>query len=281
MKLQKSYFIIWNLFIGAIGIICIFIGVTFGGSLGRPFWESVGIGLLAACLVNLLDRVLILEPPPVPIQRIEVVSEKRVNLPESIIGLKYNARKVDIVGVSLNHFLKELVNDPKQILITRLLKYNLQLRIFFIHPASKYLKQRAFEDNQDIVRLIETQKEAVELCAEFYKQLQKVYDALSQTGMLDEHLIGSLQIILLDCCPYVTIYRVDDEIYWGLYTAGASGVNLPLFKTSMNLDPAFYSQLHEHIHSFMVHEDIYPKLVHMPEMKKPALNRKVLQDALQ
>jgi hypothetical protein len=242
--------------------------------------EAVGIGLLAASAVNILDRAVTLEPPPVPIQRIEVISERRIIIPDPISELKYKAKKVDLIGVSLNHFLKELVNDSRQTIITRLLKHNLQLRIFFVHPASKYLEQRAFEDNQDLCKLVERQKEAVELCVEFHKQLQEAYESLSKAGKLDSHLTGSLQVILLDCCPYITIYRVDEEIFWGLYTSGTSGVNLPLFKTSMNSDPTFYNHLHEHIHAFLGHEDRFPKLVNMPELGKPTLAKKLAKDAL-
>lgn len=280
MRLNLKYFIAVNVILCLVGIISVLIGILGKDGTASPIWDAVGTGLLAAGAVNILDRSLTLEAPGAPKERIEVVSEKRVMIPGPIIDLKYNARKVDLIGVSLNHFLKELVNDPRQSLITRLLRHNLQLRLFFVHPASKYLEQRAFEDNLDLARLIEGQQEAVRLCTEFYRQLKGEYDRLLKNGELDEHLVGSLQIILLDCCPYTTIYRVDEEIYWGLYTSATSGVNLPLFKTSMSQDPTLFRQMHEHIHAFMGHEDKYPKLVHMPEMKKPVLNKRVLQSAL-
>jgi hypothetical protein len=280
MKPNLRYFIVVNMFIGAVGVICILIGINVGGAIVRPILEATGIGLLAASAVNILDRALTLEPPPPPIQRIEIIAEKRSAIPEQIMDLKYKAKKVDIIGVSLNHFLHELTNDSRQGIITRLLKHNLQLRLFLVHPVSKYLEQRAFEDNEDISKMIERQKEAVKLCVQFYGQLLDSYNVLDKSGKLDRHLTGYLQIILLNCCPYLTICRIDEDIYWGLYTSKQSGVNLPLFKTSMKLDPTFYNDLHQHIHGFMGHEDKYPKLVNMPEIGKPTLDKKVAANAL-
>ncbi len=280
MKLKLRFFIIVNVLIGAVGVICILAGLLVGGKVALPLLEAVGTGLLAAAAVNILDRTLSLEPPPETKQRVEVVAESRVDIPAEIVKLKDEARKVDLVAVSLNHFTKELVTDRSRTMITRLLKHNLQLRIFLVHPASKYLQQRAFEDHLELKRLVEDQQEIIRRCAEFCGQLEAEYEALCKAGTIDEHLVGSLQIYLLDCCPYLTIYRVDDAIFWGLYTANTNGVNMPLFKTSMKDDPLLYNQLREHIHAFMGHEDRYPMLVHMPEMKKPVLNKKVLQQAL-
>ncbi len=276
MRLKLPFFIIVNVLIAAIGVICTQQGVISTDATAKPLLQSIGIGLLAAAAVNILDHVLTLEPPVQPVQRIEVVAEKRTVIPESISELKYSAKKVDMIGVSLNHFLDELAHDSRQTLITRLLKHNLQLRIFLVDPSSKYLQQRAVEDNQDPCVLVERQKAAVRHCMEFYDQLLEAYEALGKAEKLNKHLTGSLKIFLLDCCPYLTIYRVDDEMYWGLYTSSGNGVNLPLFKTSMKSDPSLYNQLHEHIHAFMTQ----PKLVNMPEMERPALSRSVADHAL-
>ena len=279
MKLTLKYFIMVNLFIGSVGIICILLGVSVGGQIARPLLDSVGIGLLAAGTVNILDRALSLELPPTPNQRIEIAAEKRSTIPEEIMNLKYKARKVDIIGVSLNHFLNEIGDDPHAI-INRLLKHNLQLRIFIVSPLSKYLEQRAFEDNEDITKMVKRQKDAVTQCIKFYDELLKSYNELEKAKKLDLHVTGNLQIILLDCCPYLTVYRIDENIYWGLYTSNRSGVNLPLFKTSLKSDPVLYDELHQHIHGFMGHDDKYPRLVTMPEMGKPTLDKKVASNIL-
>ena len=277
MKLKIRQFVLANLVIGLAGIIGILSGILIGGSFVQPLLESIGIGLLAAALVNLLDRVLILEAP---VQRIEVVAEQRNAIPDQILDRKFKAKKVDIIGVSLNHFLYELTRDSGKVIISRLLQHNLQLRIFLVNPASKYLEQRAFEDNEERNELVEHQKEAVKDCIKFYEHLLGSYNALKKAGKLDTHLTGSLQIILLDCCPYVTVYRVDDDIYWGVYTSNKSGVDLPLFKTSLVQDPILFNHLHEHIHGLIGIENKYPRLVNMPNYEGPTLAKNVAEDAL-
>ena len=89
-------------------------------------------------------------------------------------------------------------------------------------------------------------------------------------------MTGSLRIKLMDFCPYQTIYRIDDEdIYWGLYTSATSGVDLPMFKTSIGQDPILYKHLHQHIHGLLERDSKYPDLVNMPEMNEPALNEEL------
>ena len=171
MKLQLKYFIVVNIGLSLVGVVCILMGIIVGDTLLKPLLEAIGIGLLAAGAVNILDRSLTLEPPPVAIPRIEVVTERRIATPQDILNLKYEAAKVDIIGVSLTHALEEIINDPRQKIINRLLKHNLQLRLFMVHPFSEYLKQRAREDKQDIVELVNSQKHSVELCVKLFDQL--------------------------------------------------------------------------------------------------------------
>jgi len=281
LKLKRLYFFAVNVLIAVVGLLLISWGIILGGSFVRPFLEAIGIGLLVAGAVNILDRSLTLEALPPPLQRIEVVAEKRSATPQYISDLKYKAAKVDIIGISLNHFIKELVNDPKQEIINRLLKHNLQLRLFLVHPNSKYLEQRAREDKEDISDLIKRQKHAVELCVKFYEQLRDSYRLADETRTLDTHLTGSLQIKLLDFCPYMSIYRIDEEdIYWGLYTSDTAGLNLPLFKTSATNDLALHKYLHQHIHGLMERDMKYPDLVSMREMGEPTLNQKLVDQIL-
>jgi hypothetical protein len=274
MKLSLKSFILVNIILCLVGVVSILIGIIATGLLAKSLLDAVGIGLLAAGAVNIVDRSLTLEPPPIPLQGIEVAAEKRIALPQEIIDLKYAADKVDIIGVSLTHVLDEIINDPRQRIIDRLLKHNLQLRLFMVHPASEYLKQRAREDNnQDIVELVRNQKYSVELCVKFFDQLSEAYKSASKAKTLNRHLTGSLQIKLLDFCPYISIYRIDEEdIYWGLYTSDKAGVNLPLFRTSANQNPTLYKHLHQHIHGLMDRDVKYPDLVSMTEMGRPILN---------
>lgn len=282
MKSKKVIFILANLVVAAVGIICTLVGIIVGGAIARPLLESIGIGLLAAGAVNILDRTVTLEQPPVPVQRIEVVAEKRNATPQEIHELKYTAAKVDLIGISLNHALKEFTSGPGQKrIIERLLNHNLQLRLFMVHPYSKYLEQRAHEDDVKLDELIEGQKNAVKLCVEFYERLSEAYDLSKKNNKLDTHMIGSLQIKLLDFCPYLTIYRLNEEdIYWGLYTSDKAGLNLPQFKTSASRDAALYRHLYQHIHGLMERDKKYPDLVYMRNFRRPVLDEKIKEDAL-
>lgn len=282
MKLQLKYFVAVNMGLCLVGVVSILTGIIVLDVLLKPLLQAIGIGLLAAGAVNILDRSLVLEPPPVPVQRIEVVAERRIATPQEILNLKYDASKVDIIGVSLIHALEEFNNDPRQKIINRLLKHNLQLRLFMVHPASEYLHQRAREDKVGIGELIKSQKRSVELCVKFFEQLSDAYNSAIKAGTLDTHMTGSLQIKLLDFCPYMSIYRINEaDIYWGLYTSDKSGVNLPLFRTCATQDPGLYKQLHQHIHGLMERDVKFPDLVSMSEMGRPILNDDLVSNILE
>lgn len=281
MKLRLKYFVAVNIGFCTVGVISILIGIINGGMIARPLLESLGIGLIAAGAVNILDRAITLAPQPLPLSRIEVVAETRLTIPESILDSKYKAAKVDLIGISLTHFLEEQIDDPRHKIINRLLFNNLRLRVYMVHPDSKYLEQRAHEDKWEISELVRRQKKGVELCVKFYEQLHNAYQTARQNGTLNTHLTGKLQIKLLDFCPYLTIYRIDEQdIYWGIYTSDTSGINLPLFKTSASIDPALHKNLHQHIHGLMERDLKYPDLVSMPEMGEPVLNQKLVSEIL-
>ena len=284
MKLNLKFFVAVNVIICLVGIICVFWGIDLKTEIATPLLDAIGIGLLAAGAVNILDRSLTLESPSVPKPRIEVASDKRIDTTEvmqSIHELKYKTNKVDIVGVSLTHVLEEFKEDPDKI-ISRLLRNNLQLRLFFVHPNSKYLEQRAQEDKWDITDLMKRQKYAVGLSVEFYNELRRAYDKAVSEKTLNTHKTGSLQIKLLDFCPYITVYRIgEEEIYWGLYTSHTSGTNLPLFKTALAQDPMLYRHLHQHIHGLMERDLKYPDLVSMSEMGEPILNNDLVKKIME
>lgn len=282
MKLRMKFYIAVNIGVIIFGAFLILLGIIIGGELSRPGLEAIGIGLLAAGAINIFDRAISLEPPPPPqeqVQRIEVIAEKRIATPQFVHDLKYTTSKMDVIGVSLTYILEELINDPGQRIIDRLLKDNLQMRLFFVHPASSYLEQRAREDKMAYSELVKRQKHAVELSKLFYEQLRTAYDTADKAGTLNTHKTGNLQIKLLDFCPYMTIYRLgEEEIYWGLYTSSTSGVNLPLFRTTLKNDPSLHKQLHQHIHGLLERDVKYPSLVNMSEMLKPELNIELVKE---
>lgn len=279
-SLKLKNFILVNIGLCLVGVIFVLIGIIVNGTLLTPLLESIGTGLLAAGLVNIFDRVFTLESPPilpVPKPRIQVVSDQRLSTPKEILDLKYSAKKVDLIGIKLNYFLNELIHDPQHKLISRLVHNKLQLRIFLVHPDSPYLIQRAIEDGIDPDELIRREKAAVADCIEFYRQLSHYYEFVAKEPNFDTHNTGVLQIKLLSFCPYITIYRIDDNsIYWGLYTSDKTGVELPLFLTTQEFDWQFYNHLHDHIHGLIERDKKYPDLVCMTKMGKPALNQSLV-----
>lgn len=286
-KVKTPHYMLINLLLLALGIIVILFGII-QGSTYRALLESIGIGLLAAAAVNLFDRLFKVEEPdslpvppaPLPGERVVLAAYKRCLTPPEIHALKFSASKVDIVGITLNHAIEELVKNEGKQIIENLLFHNLQLRLFMVHPCSPYLHQRAIEDNDDYDALVNRQMAAIRGCVRFYELLKKRYDAEMSRGKLDTRFVGSLKIKLLNFCPYMSIFRInDDRIYWGLYTSGATGLNLPLYLTTTDRDPGLYAQLHDHIHGLMDRDTLYSDLVWMNGVSAPKLDLKVLTGA--
>ncbi len=284
-KVKMPHYMLINLLLLALGIIVILIGII-QGAVWRPLLESIGIGLLAAAAVNMIDRIFEVEktesvpvpPQPTVGEKIVLAAYKRCLTPPEIHNLKFTASKVDIVGITLNHAVEELIKDEGKQIIENLLFHNLQLRLFMMHPCSPYLQQRIIEDNDNEIDFMNRQREAVKGCVRFYELLKKRYDAEKRKGKLDTRFVGSLQIKLLNFCPYMSIFRInDDRIYWGLYTSGATGLNLPLYLTTTERDPSLYAQLHDHIHGLMDRDTTYDDLVMMANVSAPKLDLAVLK----
>jgi hypothetical protein len=279
IKLKFPYFIFVNLFLCLVGIVLILVGIIQGGEINQPLLESIGLGLIAAGVVNILDRSFSVEPtkqppaappPPSAKEMIVLAAYKRSSTPPEIFDLKFDAVKVDVIGVTLNYVIDELQKSYGEKVISNLLNNNLQLRLFMVHPDSQFLKQRALEDCDSYERLRDRQVEAVEKCVKFFHKLNARYDVKK----VDTRFKGTLQIKLLDFCPYITIYRInDDRIYWGLYSSGTTGMNLPLFLTTPDRDPDLYGHLHDHIHGLIEHDTKYPDLVTMTKVGLPELNQ--------
>jgi hypothetical protein len=243
--------------------------------------EAEKIRLETAQMALKLDDLTTTVARVVKGQGIEVVVNQRIATPQDILDLKYKAFKVDIVGVSLNHVLEELVENNGARIISRLLSHNLRLRLFMMHPNSPYLSQRAIEDNRPYDKMVERQKRNVELCVEFYNHLKSRYNDAKAAKMLDTHTLGSLQIKLLSFCPYISLYRIDEDlIFWGLYTSGKPGLELPLYKTSRSTDDMMYRHLHQHIYGLLERDKCYPDLVSMVSMGEPELDNDVLKSVI-
>ena len=88
-KLKIYFFVALNIILGLIGVVAIQWGLIKGDELSKPLAESIGIGFIAAGLINIFDRLLTLEPVPEQFQRIEVVAEKRISTPQRIYSRRF------------------------------------------------------------------------------------------------------------------------------------------------------------------------------------------------
>ncbi len=248
MKFTRPIVLLINIVIILLGVILVLTEIMLTPSPLRSLLEAIGTGLIAAGGVNFLDRAFSQESKP---DGVIMAATTRVATPRSVFNRKYKAEKIDIVGVSLTECLEEFVNDPNQNMIDRILFEHARLRLMYIHPRASFIAQRAIEDNISKEALINTQIRSTELVVLFYKQIKDRYDLAVNNRALDPRRAGSVQIKLIDFCPYITIDRADDEIYWGLYMSNTRGLESPLFVTTKDQNYALYDHLKKHVDSLL------------------------------
>ncbi len=278
MKLPKTTILAIHLIIALTGLILVLIGVSIEASIGRALLEAVGVGLIASGGVNFFDRLLTQEPT---VEGGELVTLARAHADDSIYAQKYKGYKIDVVGVSLNEVMKELVNDPAQRMVDRILNHHVRFRLLLIHPQADFIRQRAYEDKISAETLRERQCKSIELGLLFFRRLKQEYDECKRKGVLDSRLVGAFEIKLIDRCPYFSLFRVDDVIYWGLYTADTTGMNSPMFRVRNSQNPALFDRFKQHFYA-LYEKDLGGQdnfLVKM-EVDAPYLNRKLAEDLL-
>ena len=107
---------------------------------------------------------------------IQMVSHSRASRDQDIHKLKRTARKIDMAGISLKDFWEEITHDPDQKMINRIVNEDIRFRVIFVHPDAAYLTQRWVEDDKESLdELRDIQKDTVELCVTFYKNLTNYY----------------------------------------------------------------------------------------------------------
>ncbi len=276
-KLSKQTILLINVVIALVGIILVFIGVIGNQPITSTLLEAIGTSLIATGGVNFMDRFL---TPEEPIQGVRIIALKRGAVDPAIYTGKYRAEKIDIVGISLSECLREFVNDPAQKMINNILFHQARLRLLFLHPDSDFLKQRAIEDRIPENVLRERQRNSVELSILFFKTLRDRYEIEKSKGTLGP-AIGEVDIKLIDRCPYFSMYRVDDDFYWGLYASYTTGIDSPLFLVTNEQHAELFNQLKKHF-NHMLATDLCPSdnlLVNMG-IAGPALNRDLAEKLL-
>lgn len=243
MKLPKSTIIAIDFVLISLGLTTVSLGA--GGSI---IWEAIGTSLIATGGVGLLTHIFSESPK---VDGIKMVASTRNLMDPSIHNKKNKAKKIEMAGVSLTGFLREIANDQNQTIVNRVLIENTRLRAAFVHPDSPFLVQRAVEDNRnDVNGLRQLQFESIEYCLQFYKHLKKQYLSAKASGLIEKPK-GTVQVKLIDFCPYLTIERYDGEIYWGLYTSDTAGEYAPMFLASRNENYVVYDKLKLHFNDLL------------------------------
>lgn len=210
---------------------------------------------------------------------IKVITHSRVSFDRHIHTLKHRARKIDMAGISLAGILDEIVHDPNQEMIDRVVNEDIRFRMIFVHPKADYLKQRWVEDEKsNLEELCAIQKHSVELCIRFYKQLTDYYQSAKNSPLKPQ---GRLKIKLTKFCPYFSIERYDSTLYWGLYTSDSSGVYAPVFLVTLKDNYLLFDKFRKHyidlLRKNFDEEDLY--LIRM-EGGAPNLNLPLAEEIL-
>lgn len=170
---------------------------------------------------------------------VRVLADNRKVLDADYRERKYSARNVDILGMALSGALIEVANDQDHRLLRRVLFDGAQVRMIFITPTSEYVRQRAIEDGDSLVQLQGLLKNSVLHTREVYERFGRLYQQEEQIGHIRPTSMGSLEIRVIDFCPHFTIYRTDDSILWGIYTATTRGLYSSVLQVQKSHDALF------------------------------------------
>jgi hypothetical protein len=279
MKFDRRHILLVNVVLIAIGVSFLLWAIIAAPAKGQIMLEAIGTGLIATGGVNFIDRFFVEKEKE---EDAKLIAAQRLDVDPFIYAAKYNAKKVDIFGVSVTEPLKEFLNDPSEKIIEKVFTERLRLRLVFVHPDAVFLQQRAMEDHITAEELRARQLSSVKLAIQFYKKLVDAYNQRAKKpGKLSR--MGSVEILLIEACPYVSLYRVDNKIYWGLYASHKSGIESPLFLSEKREDTGLFDFIKEHYYTYVNNKEQFDKL-HLVKMtlrdKAPYLNRALVDSLL-
>lgn len=179
---------------------------------------------------------------------VRIVTDNRHKIDSEYRDRKYAARYVDIVGLALSELLEELASDESVRFLKRVVREGTHARLMFLSPTSSYVRQRAAEDGDTLIGLTAKLRQAAGKMHRIYERLCKLYNEEKSRGQYSVDRAGSLEIKVLDLCPYFTIYRTDESILWGMYTSSNMGLYSPALHVKKSHDE-LYQQLSQHFNS--------------------------------
>jgi hypothetical protein len=203
---------------------------------------------ITAWLARIADQRLAYAHPSLERQFVRIVTDNRHNLDAEYRERKYSARYIDIVSLALSGALEELASDPDARFLKRIVSEGAHARLMFLTPTSSYVRQRAMEDGDTVAGLTAKLREAVEKVQRVYERLSTLYQQERESGQVRLDRAGSLEVKVLDFCPHFTIYRTDETILWGIYTATTMGLYSSVLHVKKSHDE-LYQQLLQHFNS--------------------------------
>ena len=286
-KLDPAMILLIQVLVTMCGLILIVLGLSLENNSNRKsFVDNVGVGLIATGGVNLLGKLLEQEDKPeMKPGYVRIVSTERRNVAVDIHAKKFSAKKIDIVGVNLEGCLKDITNDPNERMLKHLFSGHCsRLRLLLLHPGSRYMEQRALEDNISGAEMKRRQKNSVKLCVKFYSALKRYKENYNQGGNQSRNNSATVEIRLIYLAPHITVERYDNEIYWGLYTSEGLGYHSPMFMISQQENSDLFEQIKKNFNGLRtkkIHREKEENLLVHMVMDDGELNEGLLKGILE
>ncbi len=228
------------------------------------FLLALGTALLTAGAASLLYRVLYLRTQAR--ESIKLWCEhRRSNYGEDAYRTE-KAQQIDVLGVACRHFL-EILAAPNSRLRERILHHGVQVRVLFVRPGSSYAVQRALEDGkQDIGEMERHLRHSLSLAKEIYSCLET-----EMKHGIARATCGTFEARVTDHCIYHALTRLDNVIYWGLYTAHKPGSESPSLMIPSTVASVF-KDLSEHFTRLWTREEENCWVVKFTEGDLPRFN---------
>jgi len=225
-----------------IGIIIVLLALIITNKAFEFLSNAIGTGLISSGFVALLLLFINNEENH---KHMKIISTDRSTLDEKYKKRSYSAKEIDIMGIALSGVMKELATDESERLLKHILYENAKVRLMFLSPESEYTKQRALEDGVTEKDLLKGLNETLINSLKLYNRINKIYNNEYSKKSIQRDKMGTIEIKITDMCPHLTIYRTDNNIAWGLYTAASKGI----YSTAMevnNKQKKIFEELKKH-----------------------------------
>lgn len=189
-------------------------------SLGGTIWVSIGTSLIAAGAAGWVLFLYVLFSKDAA-ESLELLTEyglknafdkRGPNIrPVYETRLRKANSSIDIMGFGLRTFRQDFDNYFEQ------WAYSLKMRVLLIDPEfpsedQTYANQRDHEEGNNMGKIH-----------------ADVRDFVESTSYLLQDNNTNFEVKLYTCLPSMTIFKIDDEIFWGPYTVKDQSRNMPIF----------------------------------------------------